>query len=435
MEKTLIALAAALVTLTPLAPARGHLGEPTIKGLRFPESRPEAPWFVVDNVGLLALDADWRWLCDEAISPVPGLEDLAPLDAEGRIWLAATRGGLRRTVDGGCSFAAVPGFEEHQVGHLSPDPSRPGHAVIGTTTIGGPPNDVWRTTDGGESWQAAGLDLTGRVRGMLRAEADPDVIYVVHTSGALRSDDGGRSFAPITLAPPPAEGEPPPAGTDIGLLATDPRDPLVVWSAFVRFPDSDLQRSRDGGQTWTAVTAFPDDPRSLVIDPATGDLLLAMALEGLRRSTDDGATWDVLFLPEPNAWLDCLTRGPDGRLWACVRRNAPYSVAVSDDFGETWSGRFARDFTDIAGGWACPADSPAIAACAEACDRATEDCSGEAVDGGVEPDGGPDPDGGVPDVGEARPPSSDDCAALPGAPTPAPLLPLALGLLALARRR
>ena len=428
MGKTLIALAALLALA---APAGAHLGEPTVKTLRFPESRAEAPWFVVDNVGLLALDGGWRWLCDEGISPEPGLEDLAPVDADGRIWLAATRSGLRRTTDAGCSFVAVPGFEEHTVGHLSPDPSRPGRAVIGTTTVGGPPNDVWYSDDAGETWQAAGLGLEGRVRGLLRADADPDVIYVIHTQGAVRSDDGGRTFTPIALGPPAADGRPEPTGTDIVLLATDPADPRVVWSAFVRFPTSDLLRSTDGGETWAAMASFSDGPDTLIIDPASGDMLLAMALEGLRRSTDGGETWIQEFFPEPRAWVDCLTRGPEGRLWACIRRDAPYMVAVSDDFGVTWSGQFAADFTEIEGGWACPADSPTAAACAEACDRATEDCSAQADAG--PPDGGV-VDSGPPDAGEVVPTPTDDCTAAPGSTPGWPALACVL-LLAIGRRR
>lgn len=441
MGKTLLTalVTAALVAL--VTPAHAHLGEPSVRGLRFPASRAEAPWLIVDNVGLLAFDGGWRWLCDEGIIPEPGLEDIAPIDADGRIWLAATRTGLWRTADGGCSFDAVAGFRQHIVGHLSPDPTRPGHAVVGTTTVGGPFNDVWHTADDGRTWQAAGLNLDGRVRGLIRADADPNVIYVVHTTGALRSDDGGQTFTPISLGPPAADGRPDPVGTDIVLLTTDPANPTVVWSAFVRFPTSELLRSADGGQSWQVMASFSDAPDTLTIDPTTGEMLLAMALEGLRRSVDGGRTWEAEFFPEPQAWVDCLTRGPEGRLWACVRRGAPYMVAVSEDFGRSWAGRFATDFTEIDGGWRCPPGSPTASACAEACDRASEDCSG-APDAGP-PDlgadgGGPPADGGMADEGGETPTTGDDgCAATPGS-SPAPWAPLALCLMALfgrARRR
>ncbi|MCB9554199.1 MAG: hypothetical protein H6705_20410 [Myxococcales bacterium] len=420
--RKMIRAALALGALTLAAPAAAHLGEPTIKRLRFPPERPGETWLLVDNVGLLALaDGRWTWLCDEAITPDPGFNDLAPLDPAGAVWIAATRAGLYRTTDAGCSFTRLAETALDYYDHLSPHPGHPGEALVGTVTIGADPNDVYRTTDAGEHWTAAGLALAGRVRGLLRATADPDVVYLLHTHGALRSDDGGQHFTPITLAPPPEAGAPEATGTDIVLLATDPRDPRVIWSAFVRFPDSDLQRSRDGGETWERVAQFSDTPQSLAIDPTTGALTLAMPLEGLRRSTDDGARWDPLFVPEPDAWFDCLTHAADGTLWACARRGAPYLVASATD-GEDWVGRFASDYRDIAGPWACPAGSPTAVTCAAACDRSRQNCGGDlgVVDAGV-PDAGVGEeadaaraDGGEP--GEIPVTRADGrCSATPGA--------------------
>lgn len=422
----------AVLALAPTAPA--HVGEPTIKRLRFPPARAGETWLLVDNVGLLALaEGRWRWLCDEAITAEPGFNDLAPLDADGQIWIAATRGGLYRTVDAGCTFTPVASTALDYYDFLSPHPDRPGEALVGTLTIGADANDLYRTTDAGLTWTPAGLALDGRVRGLLRATADPAVIYLGHTSGAMRSDDGGQTFTPIALSPPPEPGTRPATGTDIALLATDPHDARVIWSALVRFPDSDLQRSRDGGATWERVARFTDTPQSLAIDPATGALTLAMPLEGLHRSTDDGASWEPLFLPDPGAWFDCLTHAPDGGLWACARRGAPYLVARMSD-GDDWIGRFAADYTDIAGRWDCPAESHTARVCAAACDRSQEDCSG--VDGGASGDGGL-PDSGVADAAEAdasaevpvsRAPA--DCRAAPGAamPTRLPMHLLALAL-------
>lgn len=436
MRKTLpivrVAAIAATLLMVASPPTSAHLGEPSIQGLRFPPSRAEAPWLIVDNVGLLARGADgWSWLCDEAITPTPGLNDLAPIGADGRRWLAATRAGLFRTDDGGCGFAPIEVFADDVIGHVVPHPLNADEALITTQTIAvggdGEPttNDIYRTVDGGQSWAPAGLALTGRVRAILRAVADPQVVYAIHSDGALRSDDGGQSFAPIALADTDDA-----AGADIELLATAPDDPRVVYSAFARFPDSDLLRSDDGGQSWRSIARFPDVPSAMIIDPESGHMLIAMPFEGLMRSDDGGESWQPMPLPLPGAWFDCLT-WRDGVAWACVRRGAPYSVAHSDDFGQTWQGEFAADYRDIAGPWSCPADSPTAATCAEACDRSREDCSGEAPDGGPD-DMGPDATGpadmGPPTGGEISPTPSGDCQLGPGAPGSSPL---ALGLLML----
>lgn len=436
----LLALPLALLLTPP--PAAGHLGEPTIKGIRFPATRAGETWLIIDNVGLLVrADGRWRWLCDEAMTPTPGFNDIAPLDATGQTWLAATRSGLYRTIDAGCAFERVPIAGPDVFDLISPHPERPGEALVASESIGEVQNDVFYTTDAGARWQPAGVATTGRIRGLLRATADPDVVYVVHTDGAARSEDGGRTFTPISLAPPPDDPEARPVtGVDITLLATDPHDPLTVWSAFLRFPKSDLQRSRDGGVTWEIVAQFGDSPESLTIDAATGDMALAMPIDGLRRSTDGGATWTPLFLPAPGAWFDCLTRAPDGDLWACVRRGAPYLLAQSPDDGEGWMGRFAADYTDIDGPWLCPPDSATARACAAACDRSRQDCS--AADGGAPldaatdlgvTDADPPGDGDPPDVPVRR--DAGDCAATPAAPgSKLPLLAL-VALLAVGRGR
>ena len=142
------------------AAAEAHLGAPAVRQIRFPAQRAEPMWIVVRNVGLLIPDGDgYRWLCDEAITTKPGFNDLAPLDAEGVIWAAATRFGLYRTLDGGCSFEPVEGvLSRHQVRSISPNPMVPGEALLitETTTLD---DDVFITTDAGETWTPAGLSL------------------------------------------------------------------------------------------------------------------------------------------------------------------------------------------------------------------------------------------------------------------------------------
>lgn len=437
MFPALILLGLSALPLTA-PPAWGHLGEPTIKGIRFPAARMGETWLIVDNVGLLVREGGtWRWLCDEAITPVPGFNDIAPLDADGRTWIAATRGGLYRTTDAGCTFEPVALDGPTYFDLISPHPDRPGEALVASQSIGEVQNDVFYTTDAGARWQPAHVATTGRIRGLLRATADPDVVYVVHTDGAARSDDGGQTFTPIALAPPPADPDARPAtGVDITLLATDPHDPLRVWSAFLRFPQSDLQRSDDGGATWTVVAQFGDSPESLIIDPATGEMLLAMPLEGLVHSTDDGARWAPQFLPEPGAWFDCLTRAPGGDIWACVRRGAPYLIAQSVNAGAGWAGRFAADYTDIAGPWVCPPDSATARACATACDRSEDACDAPDAEPTPDADGGPSdagpPDADPPDVPTRR--SAGDCATAPADPPPVwPTIAL-IGLFITARR-
>ncbi|MCA9538124.1 MAG: hypothetical protein KC620_04515 [Myxococcales bacterium] len=423
-------LALLLLLFALTGPAFAHLGEPLVQNITFPANRPETVFVVIDNVGLLAGDAGrFTWLCDEAITAFPGLNGIAAIDGAGEVFVAATRQGVTRSIDNGCGFAAVDGpLGQHYAALLSPHPGHVGEAVVATQTIGAN-NDVWRTTDTGLTWTPAGLDLEGRARTLRRAEADPQVIYLSHTTGAARSDDGGASFTPIALGPPD-QGI---TGADFELLATDPHDAHVVYATFVRFPDSALLRSADGGLTWETLVEFPDVPESLIIGP-DGRMLLSMPFEGLRRSTDGGATWTEVPLPAQNLWMSCLTRSPDGRIWACTRRTAPWLVGVSDDGGDSWSPVFASDFSDIRGGWGCAAETTTATKCAAACDRSRQNCG---TDAGL-PDAGP-VDGGIHTDAttghETTTTDPGDCATVPGHGSPGLVAWFALVGLAVCRRR
>ena len=356
--------------ILPSASAWAHMGHAGVRQIRFPDNRPEAVWLVVQNVGLLVPDGgDYRWLCDEAITTKPGFNDLVPLDAEGAIWVAATRFGLFRTVDAGCSFEPTEGLlSRHQIAAISPHPDVPGEAILftETTTLD---DDVFITEDAGDTWTPAGLNLLWPLHVLVRSPADPRRIYGVHRNGAVRSDDGGRSFRPIAHAPNGDDV----SARDVRVLTTAPDDADVVYGSIDRLPESTLIRSRDGGETWSSLAQLEEVPDSLVISARDGTMLLTLPFGGLRRSTDGGETWASRPLLEANQSASCLFTGPDDQVWACAIGGSQF-IIQSPDFGETWTPAFARDFKQVTGGWGCGEETATAIACASACDRATEDC-------------------------------------------------------------
>jgi photosystem II stability/assembly factor-like uncharacterized protein len=80
-------------------------------------------------------------------------------------------------------------------------------------------------------------------------------------------------------------------------MATDPRDPYVVYAAFA---PGELYRSADGGRTWTRLAGF-DAIYSLLVHPAAPDTLYIGAAQdttvgsngyvNVLKSVDRGATW------------------------------------------------------------------------------------------------------------------------------------------------
>jgi hypothetical protein len=445
MKKQLPAALAVLFT-TQLALAHG--GAPQVKYIRFPPQAGGAAW-LMDELGLLAqVPEGFAWLCDDSVSALVGFEIVAPIDAT--TWVLSTRAGVFRTEDRGCSYTQVPGvLTEHVTAGLSPHPDRPLELVTATATLG-IPNDVFRTVDGGLTWQAAGLESSTRIRSFVRSEADPQVLYASHGAGASRSDDGGARFAPIALGPDPAllPDPTPVRPEEFRFLATSPVTPLEVVAVIERFPKSFLVHSYDGGASWQHTFSLEDSPDGLVFTNDGTGLLMSTPFLGLFRSTDGGRQW--VSVPAPGI-IGCLARNPaTGHIWACGRgRPLPWVAASTPDLGESWAVALAQ-YADLAAGWECPEGSPTALACARQCPPADPACmppDGGVTDGGVADggldggvDGGRDagPDGG-PGAAESAQPNtgggSDGGCASGGPPAGGGWLALALGALLMNRGR
>lgn len=151
---------------------------------------------------------------------------------------------------------------------------------------------VYRSLNGGVSWQVLSADLTGggsaAIRALALAPSDSNVVYVATNDGRVqRSGDGGATFTLLLtnhLGWPRVTRE----------ICVHPVDPNTVYLATAAFGVDQVQRSTDGGATWIALDGdLPDMPvNTLAVDPRGPDpVLYAGTEDGLYRSVDDGANW------------------------------------------------------------------------------------------------------------------------------------------------
>lgn len=231
-------------------------------------------------------------------------------------YLGSTGGGVWKTEDGGTTWRNVSdGFmKTGSVGALAVAPSDPNvvYAGMGEAPVRGVASShgdgVYRSTDAGKTWSHLGLANTRQISRIAVHPTDPDLVYVAAQGspwaptpdrGIYRSADGGQSWQQVHRVSDDAGA---------GDLSMDPSNPRILFAAYWhhrRTPwkiesggeGSGLWRTADGGDTWQQVTeGLPKTMGKIgvAVSGADPDRVWAMieAEEGgLHRSDDGGKTW------------------------------------------------------------------------------------------------------------------------------------------------
>src|SRR6516164_8918578 len=153
---------------------------------------------------------------------------------------------------------------------------------------------VFRSDDGGGSWQSVGL--AGRLIMAVTASAvERDVVWVgTEPSEVWRSADAGTTWEqtrPLeTLSSSPEWSFPPrPETHHVRWIAAHPIDPKRLW---VAIEAGALVSTIDGGRTWRdRVPGGPWDTHELAIHRNAPETLRVSAGDGYFESDDAGATW------------------------------------------------------------------------------------------------------------------------------------------------
>ena len=261
--------------------------------------------------------------------------DLAVVESDPRIfYVGVATGGVWKTGNAGITFTHVFKDEETaSVGDVTVAPSNPNVVWVGT----GEPqnrqsspwgNGVYRSTDAGRTWTHLGLAATHHISRIQVHPRDPDVAYVAamgHLWGAnpergvYRTTDGGDSWEQVLFIDD---------HTGAIDLAMDPADPRTLFVAMYQRqrrawgyngggPGSGIYRTTDGGDSWTELTkGLPEgDKGRMGLDIYRGDGNVVFALveadarvpgqgfgggggggrdqqNGVYRSTDRGESWE-----------------------------------------------------------------------------------------------------------------------------------------------
>ena len=235
-------------------------------------------------------------------------------------WFGAVAGGIWKTEDAGVTWTNVSDgyLETASVGALAVSDSDPDviYAGMGESTIRADVSHgdgVWKSSDRGRTWVHLGLADTRHISEIRIHPRDPDRVWVAALGhafgpnserGVFRTTDGGASWERVLYTDDRS------GAAD---LALDTRNPAVLyaslWETHRNFwelssggPGSGLWKSTDGGTTWTGITAKLGLPASAVVgkigvaaSPVRSGRVWALVesdmAPGLYRSDDFGDTW------------------------------------------------------------------------------------------------------------------------------------------------
>ncbi len=215
--------------------------------------------------------------------------------------------GVFRSTDGGQTWQKVL-YKDEDTGavDLAFDPRNPQivYAVLWQARQGpwengafsGPNSGLFKSTDGGATWSQLSGGLPAFAQGLGRigigvAPSDPNRIYAL-----VQAREGGGLYRSDDAGASWRRVNSDPRingrGDDFACVRVDPKNPDVVYSANIA-----AYRSTDGGQTFTAFKGAPggDDYHNLWINPNNPGILLLASDQGATISVNYGKTWSSWY--------------------------------------------------------------------------------------------------------------------------------------------
>jgi photosystem II stability/assembly factor-like uncharacterized protein len=234
------------------------------------------------------------------------------------MYVGTAGGGVWKSISGGTTFRSIFDDYAQSIGKVTIDQSNPEIVWVGTgeswvRNSVGIGTGLYKTTNGGTTWEFAGLGDSEHISDILVHPKDGNIVYVgvqghlwgPNTErGVFKTSDGGKTWNKVLYID---------ENTGCADMDIDPTNPDIVYASLWshrRYPDffdsgftgtSGLYKSTDGGKTWNkmhnglpitklgriGIAVAPSNPSTLYASiEAQGD-----DNKGLYKSLDGGASW------------------------------------------------------------------------------------------------------------------------------------------------
>jgi len=294
-----------------------------------------------------------------AVTGVPGDRNIA--------YVGAASGGIFKTEDAGITWRPIfDSTDNSTIGALAVAASDPKQVWAGTgeTFLIRPAeamgNGVYKSTNAGRTWTNMGLRATGRISRIIVDPNDANIVYVAslgHTHapqqerGVYKTTDGGKTWERILFVDP---------FTGCSDLAIDPQHSGTLFAAMWQItfntwqlnsggPGSGIFKTTDGGKTWNRISkdlpggaAHPVGKTSVDVSYSNPNIVYALIEDkdpALYRSEDGGGSWKKMFTSHSMAQrasyytrVRVSTGDPDNVFTICV------TVMESKNGGKSFNG-------------------------------------------------------------------------------------------------
>ena len=292
------------------------------------------------------------------------IADIAIMPGDPATWYVAVgSGGVWKTTNAGTTWTPI--FDDqpsYSIGAIGLDPTNPHTVWVGTgENVGGRHvgfgDGIYRSKDGGASWEHLGLEDSDHISKIIVHPEDPNTVWAAAQGplwskggdrGLFKTTDGGKTWRNVLSG-----GE----WTGVTDVIMDPRTPDRLYAATWQHhrtvaayigggPETGIHVSEDGGETWTELeNGLPEGNRGkigLALSPQRPDVIYA-AIEldrrsgGVWRSENRGASWEkrsdeVAAGTGPHYYQE-LYASPHAFDRIYLVSN---TTRISDDGGETW---------------------------------------------------------------------------------------------------
>lgn len=226
--------------------------------------------------------------------------------------------GLWKTTDGGSTFKSISqNWKSQSIGDIELAPSNPdivwvggGECLAGGGSILWPGAGIYKSSNAGETWEHKGLDSSFFISRVKVHPTDPNIVFVGVLGnlfsknpqrGVYRTKDGGNTWQRVYFASDST------GCVDLAIHHKNPNRIIAcIWTCYrhpykrvYTSPECKVIKSEDGGETWSPISGFPTSlgRTNLDVCETNTDIMYINCLasgstqSGMYKSTDGGATW------------------------------------------------------------------------------------------------------------------------------------------------